>query len=68
MNLQVIVCFFVFDKNSNLLERKYALISKHEYQKVEKRAWDKNEVVKFNNNLPRLTKLNLIKDLNSSSQ
>ena len=68
LNLEVIICFFIFDKKNMLLERKFAVLSQHKYQSVENKAWDKNEVVKFDNNLPKLTKLNLLQSLNNSIQ
>lgn len=68
LKLEVIICFFIFDKQNNLIERKFALISKHKYKVIENKAWDKNEVVKFEADLPKFTKLNLIKMLNNNIQ
>ena len=68
LKLEVIICFFIFDKQNNLTERKFALVSKHKYKVIENKAWDKNEVVKFEADLPKLTKLNLIKLLNNNIQ
>ena len=68
LKLEVIICFFIFNKQNNLIERKFALVSKHKYKVIENKAWDKNEVVKFEADLPKLTKLNLIKLLNNNIQ
>ena len=63
LNLPVVICFFLFDKNINLKDRRFALLSKHEYEVVNNKAWDKNEVVKFSSDLPKFTKSNLMKEL-----
>ncbi len=63
LNLKVVVCFFVFDKNNHLKDRRFALLSKHAYTVNEDKAWDKNKVVKFNSDVPKFTKLNLLKEL-----
>lgn len=68
LNLPIIICFFHFDNHNNLKNRKFALLSKHEYNLVEKKAWDKNEVVKFDSDLPEFTKANLIDLINNSNQ
>jgi len=60
LKLDVIICFFIFDKNHHLTERKFALLSKHKYIIEENAAWDKNKVVKFTSELPKFTKLNLL--------
>lgn len=64
LNLPIVIAFFVFGKNNSLTDRRFALIGKHVYTNVEVKAWDKNEVVKFENNLPSFTKANLIIYLN----
>ncbi|MCB9248455.1 MAG: hypothetical protein H6613_07865 [Ignavibacteriales bacterium] len=63
LNLPVVICFFLFDKNINLKDRRFALLSKHKYEIVNNKAWDKNEVVKFSSDLPKFTKSNLMKEL-----
>lgn len=60
LNMQMVVCFFLFDKNFYLKDRKFALLNKHNYQIISNKAWDKNEVVKFSNNIPKFTKFNLV--------
>ncbi len=64
LNFPIIICFFIFNKNKTLTDRRFALLGKHNYQNVETKAWDKNEVVKFEDNLPKFTKANLVKYLN----
>lgn len=68
LNLEVIICFFIFDNKHVLVERKFALVSKHKYHVIKNKAWDKNEVVQFESQLPRFTRLNLIKAINNSTQ
>lgn len=64
LNMEVVICFFLFDKNKHLKDRRFALLSKHDYQVEERKTWDKNRIVKFGNNLPKFTKLNLLSLLN----
>ena len=64
LNLEVVICFFLFDKKKQLTDRRFALLSKHKFQIDERKAWDKNRVVKFEKDLPKFTKLNLLKMLN----
>ncbi len=68
LNLEVIICFFIFDNQKILMERKFAMVSKHKYQMIENKAWDKNKVVKFETPLPKLTRLNLIKTISNNNQ
>lgn len=63
LKLPIVICFFVFSKNKLLTDRKFAVIGKHNYTDVKVKAWDKNDVVKFENNLPKFTKFNLVKML-----
>lgn len=63
LSLPIVIAFFVFDKQTRLLDRRFAILNKHNYSIVENKAWDKNEVVKFEKELPPFTKLNLIKEL-----
>jgi len=61
LNLPIFICFLVFNNNDRgLKERKFAIIGHHSYSTVNSKAWDKNEVVEFDQNLPKLTKANLI--------
>lgn len=67
LNLEVVICFFIFDKNYYLTERKFAVLSKHKYELLGDKAWDKNEVVGFNE-LPVLNKFNLLNNFNNNIQ
>jgi Holliday junction resolvase len=66
LNIEVVICFFLFDKQKHLVDRRFAIPCKHEFRIDDKRTWDKNIVVKFGNELPKFTKLNLLKFLKSS--
>ena len=63
LDLPVLICFFIFDQQNQLYDRRFASLSTHQYRTIENKAWDKNYVVKFENNLPKFTKDNLIKFL-----
>ena len=63
LNLEAVICFFIFDKNNQLKDRRFALLSKHNYIVMANKAWDKNDVVQFEVNLPKLTKDNLFTEL-----
>lgn len=66
LNLEVVICFFIFDKNNQLKDRRFVLLSKHNYNVMANKAWDKNDVVQFEINLPKLTKENLLTELKNS--
>jgi hypothetical protein len=61
LNLKMIICYFVFNEKNILQERRFALVEYHKYQELTNKAWDKNDVVAFEQNLPKFTKLNLIR-------
>lgn len=63
MNMPVVICFFSFDEKFILLSRHFAILPHHKFHAVENKAWDKNEVVAFDDNLPEFTKGNLLKSL-----
>jgi len=63
LNLPVLICFFIFDRHNQLNDRRFASLSIHQYKTIDIKAWDKNNVVKFENNLPKFSKDNLIKYL-----
>ena len=65
LKLPVVMCFFLFDVKNNLKARRFAVLSKHQYTSLEGKAWDKNEVVKFQEELPEFTKSKLIEFLTS---
>lgn len=68
LGLEMVICFFVFDKQNHLKDRKFAIISKHKYNLVENKAWDRNKVVQFEANLPKFTKNNLLTLLSNNNQ
>ncbi|PID57965.1 MAG: hypothetical protein CR986_08605 [Ignavibacteriae bacterium] len=68
LNVPIIVCFFIFNKDKSLQGRKFAMLSKHNYKEMNNKAWDKNNVVKFEKNLPKFAKLELYNSLNNNIQ
>ncbi len=58
--LPIVISFFIFDKQNHLSDRRFAILNKHQYKTVANKAWDKNEIIKFEEKLPKFTKLNLI--------
>jgi len=63
LKLKIIIAFFVFDKQNHLKDRRFAILSKHKYETVDNKAWDKNVVVKFGSDLPIFNKFNFKKEL-----
>ncbi|MEE9431813.1 MAG: hypothetical protein V3V16_12270 [Melioribacteraceae bacterium] len=63
LNLKMVICYFVFNESNALQERSFALLNYHKYKELANKAWDKNDVVAFEKDLPKFTKLNLIKTL-----
>ena len=59
-NLPVIICFFLFDDLSNLLDRRFAVLNSHKYKNQTKLQWDKNKTIEFVDDLPIFNKTNLI--------
>lgn len=66
LSLPVVVVFFLFENNS-LKDRRFALLNKHNYNVVDKDAWDKNKVITFQADLPKFTKLNLLNSLRENT-
>lgn len=64
LNLPIVIAFFVFDRQNHLSDRRFAIISKHQYSISDNKAWDKNKVVKFEIDLPKFSRHNLISLLN----
>jgi hypothetical protein len=60
MNMPVIISFFVFDEQNNLTDRRFAILTKHNFTYSANKQWDKNKTVEFGEDLPRFTKDNLI--------
>jgi len=65
LNLEVVICFLVFNNKNRLIERSFAILSIHNANIMEKKAWDRNKIVSFGNDLPKFTKANLIHFLKS---
>ena len=59
-SLPIIIAFFVFDNNHNLLKRKFAFLKNHNYVELQGRQWDKNKTVEFKEELPDFTKVNIV--------
>jgi hypothetical protein len=60
-NLPVIIAFFIFNNEKELVEKKFALLGVHKYVSSPKKQWDKNLTVEFSDGLPDFSKANLIK-------
>jgi hypothetical protein len=63
LNLDVVICFFVFDTKNKLADRRFAILSIHQFIEDNKKAWDQNRVIKFDIDLPKFTKSNLINQI-----
>lgn len=63
LNLPVLIFFFVFDEEGNILDRRITNIFRDNYSSKKIKAWDKNEVIDFDAELAELTKPNLLKAL-----
>jgi Holliday junction resolvase len=66
LNLPAFICFFFFDQYNQLSDRRFSLLAYHKFENITDKAWDKNNIVKFENDLPKFTKENLIKFLNKN--
>lgn len=60
LNCKVLVCFFIFNEDNSIKERKFATIGKNVFTELSNKAWDKNDVVAFEEKLPKFTRNNLI--------
>ena len=61
LDMKMVICYFVFDEKNNLQDRRFALVNFHKYKELSNKAWDKNDVVAFEKDLPKFTKLNLVR-------
>ena len=61
LKLPLLICFFVFDNENKVIDRRFSLLDIHQYKKGKKRQWDKNRTVEFIGDLPVFNKSNLIK-------
>lgn len=64
--LPVIIAFMVFDEQHRLIEKRFAVIDKHQFKTNTQKQWDKNVTVEFECELPEFTKANLLKYLFNS--
>ncbi len=65
LSVPVFVAFFLFNKNSTLIDRRIARIDLHTPKDCPDVQWDKNKTVEFEENIPQFTQnvfLNLIED------
>lgn len=63
LNIPMFVVFFVFNNNNNFNSVFFANLGKQKFVVSDKKAWDKNEVVIAENDLPLFTKANFINSL-----
>ncbi len=63
LNIPVIISFFVFDENNFIVEKRFAMLPFHKFAECDKKQWDKNNTIFFNEELPLFSKGNLIKYL-----
>ncbi len=59
-DLPVIIAFFVFDGNNNLLEKRFAFLGKHNYFVSKDKQWDKNQTIEFEKPLPEFDKAEIL--------
>ncbi|MCF8259982.1 MAG: hypothetical protein K9J12_04355 [Melioribacteraceae bacterium] len=59
-NAPVFIAFFVFDERKKILEKRIGSLINHKTQLVEKKQWDKNDTIKFTEELPEFNRVNLI--------
>ncbi len=63
LGIPALIIFFLFDKENNLLEKRFAVLGLHNYTETKNKQWDKNQTVEFIEDIPKLTKGNLITTL-----
>jgi Holliday junction resolvase len=61
--IPVIIAFFVFNSNNDLMERRFALVNSANYKVNENRAWDKNHTVEFTGELQKFDRNNILQVL-----
>ncbi len=52
LGCKVLVCFFVFNDDNSIKERKFAIVGENSYTELSQKAWDKNDVIAFEETLP----------------
>ncbi len=63
LKLPILICFFVFNDENEILHVKFACPGLHKNRISEKKEWDKNKTIEFEQNIPNFTKPNLLKYL-----
>ncbi len=61
--LPVIISFFVFNDEKEIVEMRFACLQKHQNKISGKKEWDKNQTIEFENALPVFSKPALIQYL-----
>ena len=67
LNCKVLICFFIFDEQNSIQERKFAIIGENKFFTLTNKAWDKNEVVSFEETLPDFKRNILISKIVNNS-
>ena len=62
-SIDVIIVFFLFNKENELIDRKFAVIGIHNTVDSVGKEWDRNRTVEFSDDLPSFTKVELINHL-----
>ncbi len=52
LGCKVLVCFFIFNDDNSIKERKFAIVGENSYTELSQKAWDKNDVIAFEETLP----------------
>lgn len=63
LKFKVIICFFIFNDELKIVDRRFAIIGNHPYIESSRRQWDKNVTVEFRGELPKFTKEKFVKEL-----
>lgn len=58
--LPVVVAFFVIKDGGEIIKRNFAILNKHSHSISQRKQWDKNTTIEFQNDIPEFTKANLI--------
>ncbi len=52
LGCKVLICFFIFNDDNSIKERKFAIVGENSYTELSQKAWDKNDVIAFEETLP----------------
>ena len=61
LKIPLMIAFFVFDNEDKLTDRRFAILSLHQYKVQTKREWDKNKTVRFPDDIPVFNGANIMK-------